>query len=71
MHLEKELPVSLQLIAYTILLIIMTESITELYTVHTGGNLSFSGRKAGCVHRDHDEEEARDMNKTRKVTGLQ
>lgn len=58
MQLVKELPVSLQLIAYTILLIIITESITELYNVHTGGNLSFSGQKAGCVHGDHDEEEA-------------
>lgn len=33
-----QIPVSLQLNAYTILLIVNTESITELYNVHTGGD---------------------------------
>lgn len=66
MQLANELTVSLQLTAYTILLNVNTESSTELYNVHTGGDdveklIFLPGQKTGCTHGDHDEEEeARD-----------
>ncbi len=37
MQLSRELPVSLQLTAYTLLLNVNTENIAKLYNVHTGG----------------------------------
>lgn len=61
MQLSRELPVSLQLTAYTLLLNVNTENIAELYNVHTGGGKKpycfFPGQKTGCTHGDHDEEE--------------
>lgn len=50
MQLSRELPVSLQLTAYTLLLNVNTENIAKLYNVHTGGG------KTGCTHGDHEEE---------------